>query len=120
MNNDNKPTGIKRLLSACVYSAQGFRACYRSEEAFRLEVWLAVLLLPLSYILGESAIERAALIVPIFVVLIVEMLNSAIEAVVDRIGTEHHELSGYAKDAGSAAVAISLIIFIVTWIIILI
>ena len=120
MNNDNKPTGVRRLLSACVYSAQGFKTCYRSEEAFRLEVWLAVLLLPLGYILGESAIERVVLIVPIFIVLIVEMLNSAIEAVVDRVGTEHHELSGYAKDAGSAAVAISLIIFLVTWIIILI
>jgi len=80
---------------------------------------LAIFLLPLGYFLGESAIEKVALILPIFIVLTVEMLNSAIEAVVDRVSLEHHELSGYAKDAASAAVALSLIIFLVTWIIIL-
>ena len=82
-------------------------------------MWLAVVLLPLGYFLGESSIEKVLLIAPIFVVLIVEMLNSAVEAVVDRIGTEKHELSGFAKDVASAAVALSLILFLVTWSIIL-
>jgi len=119
MGNKNQQSEIKRLLSACAYSAQGFKACYQSEAAFRLELWLAVVLMPLGYYLGESAIEKVLLITPIFIVLIVEMLNSAVEAVVDRIGTERHELSGFAKDAASAAVTFSLILFVVTWLIIL-
>ncbi len=119
MDNNTKPTGIKKLLSACVYSAQGFKACYQSEFAFRLEIWLAIFLIPIGYMLGESEVERVLLIIPIFIVLIVEMLNSAIEAVVDRISMEHHKLSGYAKDVASAAVLLSLIIFLVTWSIIL-
>ena len=77
------------------------------------------MLIPIGYLLGEFEVERVLLIVPIFIVLIVEMLNSAIEAVVDRIGIEHHELSGFAKDVASAAVLLSLIIFLVTWSIIL-
>jgi diacylglycerol kinase (ATP) len=80
---------------------------------------LAVVLIPLGYWLGENSIEQVLLITPIFLVLIVELVNSAIEAVVDRVGMEHHELSGFAKDTASAAVLISLIIFLVTWIIIL-
>jgi len=119
MDNNTKPTGIKKLISACIYSANGFKACYESEFAFRLEVWLAMVLIPIGYLLAESEVERVLLIVPIFIVLIVEMLNSAIEAVIDRISMEHHELSGFAKDVASAAVFLSLIIFIVTWIIIL-
>ena len=77
------------------------------------------MLIPIGYLLGESEVEKVLLIVPIFIVLIVEMMNSAIEAVVDRIGMEHHELSGFAKDVASAAVFFSLIIFLVTWTIIL-
>ncbi len=119
MENNTKPTGIKKLFSACVYSAKGLKACYQSEFAFRLEVWLAILLIPIGYLLGESEVERVLLIVPIFFVLIVEMLNSAIEAAVDRVSLEHHELSGFAKDVASAAVLLSLIIFLVTWTIIL-
>ena len=119
MKENKKPTGIKKLWSASIYSAKGFKACYQSEYAFRLEVWLAVVLTPLGYWLGESPVEKVLLITPIFLVLIVEMLNSAIEAVVDRISLEKHELSGFAKDVASAAVSISLIIFIFTWIIIL-
>ena len=119
MSENQKPTGIKKLWSASVYSAKGLKACYQSEYAFRLEVWLAVLLLPLGYWLGETSVEKVLLIIPIFLVLIIELINSAIEAVVDRVGMEHHELSGFAKDVASAAVLISLIIFIVTWIIIL-
>ncbi|MCS5591098.1 MAG: diacylglycerol kinase [Gammaproteobacteria bacterium] len=119
MNNKNQQLEIKRLLLACQYSAQGFKACYKSEAAFRLEVWLAVFLLPLGYFLGGTAVEKVLLITPIFIVLIVEMLNSAIEAVVDRVGSEQHELSGFAKDVASAAVTFSLIIFLMTWSIIL-
>jgi diacylglycerol kinase (ATP) len=119
MDSKSQQSEIKRLMSSSVYSAQGFKACYKSEAAFRLEVWLAVVLLPLGYFLGESSIEKVLMITPIFVVLIVEMLNSAVEAVVDRIGTEKHELSGFAKDVASAAVALSLILFLVTWSIIL-
>ena len=119
MNNNTKPTGIKKLLCACIYSYKGLKTCYQSEFAFRLEVWLAIVLIPIGYLLGESEVERVLLIVPIFFVLIVEMLNSAIEAVVDRVSLEHHELSGFAKDVASAAVLLSLIIFLVTWTIIL-
>tara|TARA_B100000586_G_scaffold264176_1_gene234288 strand:- start:22 stop:393 length:372 start_codon:yes stop_codon:yes gene_type:complete len=119
MDNNTKPTGIKKLFYACIYSAKGLKACYQSEFAFRLEVWLAVVLVPIGYLLGESEVERVLLIVPIFIVLIVEMLNSAIEAVIDRISMERHELSGFAKDVASAAVFLSLIIFLFTWSIIL-
>ena len=119
MKENNKPTGIKKLWSASIYSAKGFKACYQSEYAFRLEVWLAIVMTHLGYWLGESPVEKVLLITPIFLVLIVEMLNSAIEAVVDRVGLEHHDLSGFAKDVASAAVSISLIVFIFTWIIIL-
>jgi len=119
MDNNTKPTGIKKLFYACIYSAKGLKACYQSEFAFRLEVWLAVVLVPIGYLLGESEVEKVLLIVPIFIVLIVEMLNSAIEAVVDRISMERHELSGFAKDVASAAVFLSLIIFLFTWSIIL-
>ena len=119
MDNNTKPTGIKKLISACIYSAKGLKACYQSEFAFRLEVWLAIVLIPAGYLLGESEVEKVLLIVPIFIVLIVEMMNSAIEAAVDRISTERHELSAIAKDVASAAVLLSLIIFLVTWSIIL-
>jgi diacylglycerol kinase (ATP) len=119
MKQNNKPTGIKRLWSASIYSAKGFKACYHSDYAFRLEVWLALVLTPLGCWLGESRVEKVLLITPIFLVLIAEMLNSAIEAVVVRVGLEQHELSGFAKDVASAAVSISLIILIFTWIIIL-
>ena len=115
MDNKTKPTGIKKLFYACIYSAKGLKACYQNEFAFRLEVWLAILLIPIGYLLGESEVERILLIVPIFFVLIVEMLNSAIEAVVDRVSLEHHELSGMAKDVGSAAVFICLALAAYVW-----
>ena len=102
-----------------LFSQRLKEACYQSEFAFRLEVWLALVLIPIGYFLGKSKVEKVLLITPIFIVLIVEMLNSAIEAVVDRISIEHHELSGFAKDVASAAVLLSLIIFLVTWSIIL-
>ncbi len=119
MKENQKPTGIKKLWHATIYSAQGLKACYQSEYAFRLEVWLAVFLVPVGYWLGQSSVEKVLLIFPIFLVLIVEMLNSAIEAVVDRVGLEQHELSGFAKDVASAAVLISLIACLLTWLIML-
>jgi len=103
------------LRNAFGYSMQGLRACYRHEEAFRQEVLLLVPLLPLGLWLGESPVERALLIGSLLIVPIVELLNSAIEANVDRIGTERHELSGRAKDIASAAVFASIVLACVVW-----
>jgi diacylglycerol kinase (ATP) len=116
----NEATGLKRIFSAYVFSMQGLKTCYQSEAAFRQEVWLSVILIPLAFYLRDEAIERVLLITPVFLVLIVEILNSAIESVVDRIGEEYHLLSGAAKDMGSAAVWLSLMLVITTWLIILI
>lgn len=99
---------------------KGLKSCYRSEAAFRQEVWLSLVLIPLAFILGESSVEKILLIMVVFFVLIVEVLNSAIESVVDRIGDDYHVLSGAAKDMGSAAVWLSLMLLVVTWLIILI
>ena len=116
----NEATGLKRIVSAFGFSIQGLKTCYRSEAAFRQEVWLGVILIPLAFFLTESAIDRVLLITPLFLVLIVEILNSAIESIVDRIGDEYHVLSGAAKDMGSAAVWLSFMLIIVIWLIILI
>nr|WP_138119969.1 diacylglycerol kinase [Bathymodiolus heckerae thiotrophic gill symbiont] len=99
---------------------KGLKTCYQSEAAFRQEVWLAIIFLPLTLIFGKTGVEQAILIASVFLVLIVEVLNSAIESVVDRIGDEYHVLSGAAKDMGSAAVWLSLTLLIITWLIILI
>ena len=108
-------TGLKRVLLAGVYSWQGLKTCYRKEEAFKQEVWLAAILIPLAIYLGESSIEIAIMIGSVILVMIVEILNSAIEAVVDRIGMERHKLSGRAKDMGSAAVFLALVNVVVMW-----
>jgi diacylglycerol kinase (ATP) len=97
-------TGIIRIIRAGVYSWKGFRACYRNEAAFRQELALTVVLLPLAFWLGENALQRAVMIGVWLMVPTVELLNSGIEAVVDRISDEHHPLAGRAKDVGSAAV----------------
>ena len=112
-------TGLKRIINATGYSWLGLKAAYRHESAFRQEVWLALILVPLGYYLGDSWSDKAALTVSVLFVLVVELLNSAIEAVVDRIGDEIHELSGRAKDMGSAAVLISLVITATVWIAVL-
>jgi diacylglycerol kinase (ATP) len=116
----NEATGLKRISNAFGFSMQGLKICYQSEVAFRQELWFGVVLISLAFWLKESAIERVLLIAPVFLVLIVEVLNSAIESVVDRIGDEYHALSGVAKDMGSAAVWLSLVLVLITWIIILI
>lgn len=100
---------------AALYSWQGFRACYRKEEAFRQETWLAMILIPLAIWLADNGLQMAMMLASVLLVLMVEILNSAIEAVVDRIGPEHHKLSGRAKDMGSAAVMLSLINVVVVW-----
>lgn len=110
---------FKRVLRATLYSMKGLKAAYINEAAFRQELWCAIILFPLALILGNTNIEKALLIGSIFLVLITELLNSAIESVVDRIGTDFHELSGRAKDIGSAAVFMSMILLAITWILVL-
>jgi len=115
-----KKKGLARIWAATIYSVDGLRACFRSEEAFRLELILSLILGPLALILGETAIEIAMLLLAIALVLLVELLNSAIEAVVDRVGMDYHELSKKAKDIASGAVFISLMTFLLIWAVILI
>ena len=107
--------GVRRLLLAFVNSWSGFKGAFRSEAAVRQEVALAAVLLPLGVWLGESGIERALLLSSVLLVLIVELLNTCIETVVDRIGLERHELSGLAKDVASCAVLLSFAILFVVW-----
>ncbi len=111
--------GFSRVLKASVYSWQGIRAAYQHEEAFRQEVWLCIVLLPAGLYLGEGGLEKALLVACVLLVPLVEIINSAIEAVVDRFGDEMHELSGRAKDMGSAAVAIALGLLVAVWILVL-
>ena len=110
-----KLAGMRRLLLAFVNSWKGFRGAFRFEAAFRQEVALAVVLLPLGAYLGKTAVEKALLISSVLFVLVVELLNTGIETVVDRIGLERHELSGLAKDVGSTAVLLSFGVLIVIW-----
>lgn len=108
-------TGLKRIINATGYSWLGLKAAYKHESAFRQEFWSAVVLIPLGLYLGQDWTDKAALVCSILFVLVVELLNSGIEAVVDRIGDEPHKLSGRAKDMGSAAVLIALIIAALVW-----
>jgi diacylglycerol kinase (ATP) len=114
-----KLQGVGRVLRAFGSSVKGFRGAYREEAAFRQELLLACVVAPLGVWLGHSGIERALLVAPVLIVLIVELLNSAIEATVDRIGTERHVLAGLAKDIGSAAVLLSFILVAVVWVLVL-
>ena len=113
------PRGPKRLMMAARWSAQGLRAAWLHESSFRLEVVLALVLAPLGLLLGETGVERALLATTVLLVLPVELLNSAIEAVIERYGPEHHELAGRAKDMGSAAVFMTLAVTDLTWLAIL-
>jgi len=112
-------TGIKRLINAFGYSLDGLSAAYKNEDAFRQEIKLALVLIPLACFLGHNGIERAIMIASVMFVIIVELLNSSVEATVDRISLDHHLLAKRAKDIGSAAVLISLINLVVVWAIIL-
>lgn len=115
MRNKPKKSGLTHVRRATVFSLKGFRAAWQNEFAFRLELGLAALFIPLALLLGSSALERGVLILCVFLVLICEIVNSAIEAVVDRIGIENHTLSGQAKDLGSAAVFLALCNFTLVW-----
>jgi diacylglycerol kinase (ATP) len=112
----NDTTGLTRIIKAAGYSWKGFRAAWQNEAAFRQEGVAAVIAIILACWLDVDAITRVLLIGSVLLVMIVEIINSAIEAVVDRIGTERHELSGRAKDMGSAAVFLAICIAAFTWI----
>ena len=111
-------TGIRRVINATFFSLAGLKTAWRSEAAFRQECVLVIVLIPVGFWLGRTAVERSLLIGACLLVLIVELLNTAVEFVVDRIGSDHHELSGHAKDLGSAAVFVSLALTLLVWVLI--
>ncbi|RWX51533.1 diacylglycerol kinase (ATP) [Candidatus Electrothrix marina] len=119
MTTKHNGMGPKRILKAYSCSMQGLKAALRYEAAFSEELLLIAVLLPIGLWAGDNGTERAVLTGCLFLILITELLNSAIEAVVDRIGPEHHELSGRAKDLGSAAVFLALLNGAVVWLLIL-
>lgn len=108
-------TGLTRVWNAFHYSMAGLGAAYRNEDAFRQEVWLAVVLIPLALFLPASGIAKALMIASVLLVIIVELINSGLEATVDRISLEHHHLAKRAKDIGSAAVFVALVNVVAVW-----
>ncbi len=114
-----KSSGTGRIWRAFGASRRGFRGAFRGEAAFRQELAVAAVVVPLGLWLGETGVEKALLVGPMLLVLIVELVNSAIEAVVDRVGLERHELSGLAKDLASAAVLSSFGLLGLTWLLVL-
>lgn len=108
-------TGLARIVDATGYSVRGLVAAFRNEAAFRQELLLVAVLLALSIPLAADPVEWLLLVVPLFVLLIVELINSAVESAVDRIGEEHNELSARAKDMGSAAVLLTLLLTALVW-----
>jgi diacylglycerol kinase (ATP) len=114
-----KPRGLARLLKAFGNTWKGLTGCWREEAAFRQECLLALVAIPAGLWLGANGVERAVLIGPMLLILIVELLNSAVETAIDRIGTERHALSGLAKDLGSAAVFTSFVLLASSWALVL-
>ncbi|MDX1777218.1 MAG: diacylglycerol kinase [Desulfobulbales bacterium] len=112
-------TGIKRLVRALGWSMSGLKATFVNEAAFRQELFLCIFMAPLALYLGRTGAEKALLLGSLLLVLIVELLNSAIEAAVDRVGEEEHVLAGRAKDMGSAAVFLSLLNVVVVWLLVI-
>jgi len=112
-------TGLRRILSAFGYSLSGLRAAYRNEDAFRQECLLAAMLIPVALMLPQPGMAKALMIASVLLVLVVELLNSAVEAAIDRISLDRHRLSKRAKDIGSAAVLIALINVLATWALVL-
>jgi diacylglycerol kinase (ATP) len=108
-------TGLRRLFNALNYSIEGIKAAYQNEDAFRQEVIMAIVLIPLAIYLGETGLEQAVMIASVLLVIIVELVNSSIEATVDRISLENHLLAKRAKDIGSAAVMLSLFNLVIIW-----
>lgn len=115
MEKTTSKNGWVRLWNATGYSFKGLAAAFRNEQAFRLETYLLLGIAPLAIYLGEDNLERALLISSWLIVMLAELVNSAIEATIDRFGGEHHELSGRAKDIGSAVVFVALVLFAVMW-----
>lgn len=116
MNNNAHPTfGFARIINAVKFSWMGIQATWKTEAAFREEIILGIILFPAAFFLGETLTQTALLIIPLFIVLIAELLNTGIEHVVNRISLEHHETSGKAKDVGSAAVFIANILTLIIW-----
>ena len=113
-------TGIKRLANAFKYSVAGTLAAFKHEDAFRQEVILSIVLIPLAIYLGETTTEQALMIASVLLIIIVELLNSSVEATVDRISIKRHKLAKRAKDIGSAAVFFSLVNASVIWFLILV
>lgn len=111
-------TGIQRLIDATGYSIQGLKAAWRNEAAFRQECVAVLIFLPVAFWLGTTLTQKAILVFSLLMILVVELLNSAIETVVDRIGPEHHEFSGRAKDLGSASVMLVLVAAALVWVLI--
>lgn len=111
--------GFRRLVDAMGYSLAGFRSCFENEEAFRQEIFGLVLFIPLGLWLGQNGLERALLVGVLLMIPLAELFNSAIETVVDRFGGEHHELSGRAKDIGSAAVFLAIAMAALVWLLVL-
>lgn len=111
----NQSVGLTRIIKATRYSVKGIKAAWQNEAAFREEIIVAVLAVIVAFYLDISVIERILLIGSVMLVVIVEILNSAIEAIVDRISSEFHELSGRAKDMGSAAVFLTIILALIVW-----
>ena len=112
---DKGKTGLRRIWNALLYSLDGFRAAYRHEDAFRQECLLAAVLVPVAMLLPVSGTDKALMVASVLLVLIVELLNSAVEATVDRISLENHQLAKRAKDIGSAAVFMSLMTVVLIW-----
>ncbi|MCB1941032.1 MAG: diacylglycerol kinase [Candidatus Accumulibacter sp.] len=108
-------TGWRRIWNALHYSLAGLRAAFAAEDAFRQEVWLAALLIPLALVLAADGVGRALMVGSVLLVLIVELLNSAIEATVDRVSLDRHPLAKRAKDIGSAAVLLALLDVVAVW-----
>jgi diacylglycerol kinase (ATP) len=108
-------TGLRRIMNATIFSFAGIKTAWKNEAAFRQECSLCVVMIPAGLWLGQDAVERALLIGSCLLVLIVELLNTAVESAVDRVGTDHHRLAGQAKDLGSAAVFMSLALVVVVW-----
>ncbi|WP_150538779.1 diacylglycerol kinase [Actinobacillus vicugnae] len=118
MKPENK-ADFKRVIRATGYSMKGLKVAYLHEAAFRQEVWCSIILIPLALLLADNIIETILLLGSVFLVLLTELLNSAVESVVDRIGSDFHELSGRAKDMGSAAVFIAMVLLAITWLLII-
>ena len=119
-DNENKPTGVKRIHLATLNSLRAIKWLYHNESAFKQELLLLLIAIPITFIFDITMKEQMVLIMAILFIIFTEIINTAIEAVVDRVGLDIHPLSGLAKDLGSAAVMVSLIIATITWLVVLV